>query len=1019
MRKFTAESTMEENLIKQLVYGESQWTYREDLKNEEDLWKNFRQKLSQNNNAILSDNPLTDQEFEQIKTQLNFQSPYEAAKWIAGENGIAQVRIQREDATLGSVSLIVMNNREIAGGMSTYEVINQFTTTKRTPNDRQRRFDVTLLINGLPMIHIELKNRREGYMKGYNQIQKYLKEGKFTGIYSAVQMFVVTNGTDTRYFAAARGTELNPKFMMRWVDKDNKRINNYLDFARHALSIPQAHRMIAHYTVIDDDKRALIILRPYQIHAVEAVKKASWNRESGYVWHTTGSGKTLTSYNVAKNLLHIPRLDKVIFIVDRVDLDQQTASSFQSYSHNDTISVEETDSVQELIKKLKNNERNLIITTIQKLSIIMRYYKDDMNSKNAKILRNTKVSFVVDECHRAVTPQKHREINSFFPNALWYGFTGTPIFVENARQEVGDLARTTEELYGKRLHEYTVKEAIGDNAVLGFQVEYNQIISDNDLREIVTTFEKTSHDLTIEDIEKKAPKEVYDDEEYRLKVIDHIINRSQNKFNLSGGPGNTFSAILTTDSIDSAKKYYDLFKEVINEKNTRFKVDEKVRKQVLDFPKVGITYSLSETEENSFKRQVAFQEVLDDYNDMYGTSFDMSSIAAYNRDLNNRLARKRSEFQFRENQIDIVIVVDRLLTGFDSPPLALLFMDRNPMPSHNTIQAFSRTNRIYNEKKLYGQIVTFRSPNSFKKSVQDAFILYSNGGENEIQAPTWEQALNRFRSVYQKLFDLIDTPDDVDNFRELNDMKLFANTFQEFDKSLVSISVYSDFDQDKFYEEYGLSNDLLEDLHGKYENVLDRIRELVPPDDELIDFDINYQLSTISKEQIDYDYLMLLLQNIAYKRAKISKEHDEAKWKELIKEFSIIEKNLEKFQETNPELAERIREAVYEPIKTGEYKDINVYKTIEDINNKTISDFVKEFTKKYSVGENELEYIIENYDTSKEVQLGDDALRDSSNYDDYKSRNESPVRKLGYMRLIRDKISSFISEKVEPYKIKN
>ena len=467
------EKVIEDKLIEQLVFGESQWTYREDLKTEEDLWKNFRYILEQNNKARLDGQPLSDAEFEQVKNQLQFSSFYKAGEWLVGENGKAMVHVQRDTEKL---HLVVMNHEHIAGGSSVYEVINQYNALKDddiTTVARDRRFDVTLMINGLPMIHIELKNRQHSYMDAFYQIKKYISEGKFTGIFSAVQMFVISNGVDTKYFAAASDTELNPKFMSGWVDTENNPVADYIDFAKNVLRIPEAHEMIARYTVLDEDAKRLILLRPYQIHAIESIREASKTGKSGFVWHTTGSGKTLTSYKATRNLLmDIPAIDKAIFLIDRKDLDTQTTMAFQAYANNDLVDVDETDNVNDLKKKLKSDDRQVIVTTIQKMQILISKRLQEGTSEYSKI-KNLKIAFVVDECHRAVTPKTKRELERFFGRSLWYGFTGTPRFAENPYPQMGDLPRTTEELYGKRLHKYTIQNAIHDNAVLGFQVEHN------------------------------------------------------------------------------------------------------------------------------------------------------------------------------------------------------------------------------------------------------------------------------------------------------------------------------------------------------------------------------------------------------------------------------------------------------------------------------------------------------------------------------------------------------------------
>ena len=467
------ELIIEKNLIDQLVLGDSQWTYRPDLKSEKDLWNNFRYILEQNNKDRLNGQPLSDNEFEQVKNQLQFSSFYKAGEWLVGENGKVMVHVQRDTEKL---HLVVMNHEHIAGGSSVYEVINQYSTLqsdKENGKDNNSRFDVTLMINGLPMIHIELKNKSHPYMEAFNQIKRYIGEGKFTGIFSAVQMFVVSNGVDTKYFSAASDTELNPKFMSGWLDEENNPVTDYIDFAKSVLSIPQAHEMIARYTVLDEDSKRLILLRPYQIHAIEAIRESSKQGKSGYVWHTTGSGKTLTSYKATRNLLmDIPSIDKTIFLIDRKDLDAQTTLAFQAYANNDLVDVDETENVNDLKKKLKSDDRQVIVTTIQKLQrLVTKRLSEDTPEYNK--IRNLKLGFIVDECHRAVTPATKRELERFFKNSLWFGFTGTPRFDENSYPQMGDLPRTTEALYGKCLHKYTIMNAIHDNAVLGFQVEHN------------------------------------------------------------------------------------------------------------------------------------------------------------------------------------------------------------------------------------------------------------------------------------------------------------------------------------------------------------------------------------------------------------------------------------------------------------------------------------------------------------------------------------------------------------------
>lgn len=534
------ELGIEADLIRQLTRGQSQWVYRPDLKTEEDLWANFFDKLAQNNTRHLGEHPLTPAEKNQIKNQLQFANFYEAAKWIAGENGIAKVQLQREDARLGTIRLEVLFRAHVAGGKSAYEVAHQVQMGGNLT--QQRRGDVTLLINGLPMIQIELKSRHASYLEAFRQIKKYAKEGQFRGIFSSLQMFVVSNLLETRYIAAAKSDKLNERFLSKWVNKDNQPEPHLYDFASSVLSIPRAHELVMNYSVIDDDKKALILLRPYQIHAIEAIKAASKERQSGYIWHTTGSGKTLTSYKVARNLLMIPSIEKTLFVIDRTDLDQQTTTAFQSYAANDAIAIDETDDTQELLKHLASDERRVVVTTIQKLNALLRQFEEGRHQNKKERVKQLSLAFVVDECHRAVTPERQRLLEAFFVRSLWYGFTGTPIFSQNKREQKGDLAQTTEEQYEPCLHQYTVKEAIHDRAVLGFQVEYLTTLPGWD--------------------EEEIEEEAYEDERHMLKVLDAIINQSRRKLGFQNGVGKTYNALLTVKSIAQALAYYQLIKAI-------------------------------------------------------------------------------------------------------------------------------------------------------------------------------------------------------------------------------------------------------------------------------------------------------------------------------------------------------------------------------------------------------------------------------------------------------------------------
>ena len=983
----TKELAFERDLINQLIKGESQWVYRPDLNSEEKLWDNFFEKLEENNVRVLADHPLTHSEKNQIKNQLNFVNFYEAAKWIAGENGIAKVQVQREDASLGTVRLEVLWRNNVAGGKSSYEVVHQVMTGGE--GVRQRRGDVTLLINGLPLIQIELKSRSHPYMDAFRQIKKYDQEGQFRGIFSSLQMFVVSNVTDTRYIAAAKANKLNERFLTKWVDRNNHPQPQLFDFAESVLSIPRAHEMVMQYSVIDDDKKALILLRPYQVHAIEAIRDASRKQQSGYIWHTTGSGKTLTSYKVSRNLLQIPSIEKTIFVIDRTDLDQQTTSSFQSYAENDMIDVDETDDTRELIKNLASDDRRVVVTTIQKMNAMIRQFDEGRHQKVYDRIKNLKLAFVVDECHRAVTPERQRHLEKFFTNSLWYGFTGTPIFSENKREQKGDLAQTTEEQYGACLHEYTVKEAIHDRAVLGFNVEYQTTMPDW--------------------AEDEIDEEFYDDERHMLAVLDAILNRSKRKLGFKNGVGNTYEAILTVKSIARAQAYYTLIKKVKNGE-TSLKISESVKKVLPDFPKVAITYSVTENDADSVSNQAYMEESLQDYNAMFGTHFNLATLSSYNSDLNDRLARKKERFAFREEQLDLVIVVDRLLTGFDAPCLSTLFMDRQPMKPQHIIQAFSRTNRIFDEGKKFGQIVTFQTPDRFKEKVDEALSLYSNGGESSVLAPEWPEEKAKFLEKTQALLAISPTSEQVPDLDTATDaeLKRFAKAFQEFDKLFSSIQVYADYDEESILEEISLSLEDIENFVGQYQNVIEELRRRQDEnsEDEETPFDIEYELESIHTDEINYHYILSLIQTLIE-----NKEH-------LIgrKERDLVDNYIEDLNKSNPKLSGMISQ-LWQDVQTDteQYQGQSVAHKLDEMIEKTTQQKIHETADYWKIGQDELQFVVDNFRIGREKQNGEKAVTDSQDYAAYKeAHGDQALPKLKYKKALKEDYMSMIAEEILP-----
>ncbi len=952
------ESVIEKRLIDQLCCDESKWTYRPDIKTEDQLWDNFKYILEQNNKAKLGDMPLSGSEFAKIKNDLSHASFYDAGKWLVGENGKVYVHIQRGNETL---HLVVLNNEHIAGGTSVYEVINQYRAfrSKEEEGSRNRRFDVSLLINGIPLIHIELKNKEHSYMDGFRQIKKYIAEGKFHGIFSNVQMFVVSNVVDTKYFAAARDTELNKKFISGWLDKENLPVCDYIDFAKAVLKIPEAHEMVTKYTVLDNDKKKLLILRPYQIHAIEAMREASKKGKSGFIWHTTGSGKTMTSYKATRNLLmDIPSINKTVFLIDRKDLDTQTKLDFQSYAENDTIDVDDTDYVDTLIRRMMDDSRQMIVTTRQKMQIMVSKRLKEGSRQYEKI-KGLKIAFVVDECHRAVTPQTKRDLERFFSNSLWYGFTGTPIFEENKYEQKGDLPQTTDQLYGnngKALHSYTIKEAIHDEAVLGFMVE----------------------NLGLKGISSEEEAQMYDTEVHMRSVLNVILNQSYTKFGMQNGRGRTYEALLTVRSIAIAQKYYDLLKKITNGED-ELKISENIHKALPDFPKFAITYSISENEEASQVNQEKMKESLDDYNRMFGTHFGIEEINTYNSNLNDRLARKDKKYLSREQQLDIVIVVDRLLTGFDAPCLSTLFIDRQPMTPQNIIQAFSRTNRLFDEGKQYGQIVTFQVHDKFKQAINNALTMYSRGGTGNPIAEDWEDVEKSFTISLKAIRNLARTPEEIAGLSR-KQKKAFIQLFRALDHDfahLKSFSIYNDSVLDK----WGFSESEYEDFAAMYKNVME---ELKKPDDDTDSVDEpvrdDYELVAYSKLRIDFEYIVELLRGFVESLDPSLADYDEASFEAKIRTLREI---IVEFSGDNPKLSALLTKVVDEIEKDREKyigQDISVI--INQMRYAAIDKEVQKFAEKWYLNVDDIKYEAYNY---RDGELANEnKLKDSADYAAYK-----------------------------------
>ncbi|WP_040977797.1 type I restriction endonuclease subunit R [Oceanobacillus jeddahense] len=917
------ETEVERRLIEVLGEGYNQWYYRPDLKSEEDLWNNLRKKITQNNLSELGEHPITDQEFDKIKTELllKTKTPFDTAKWLKGENGIARITIEREDASLDPMSLVLYSNHDIGGGISSYEVVHQISKQKKYIDDRDRRFDVTLLINGLPIVQIELKqaSAKDGVFQAFNQIKKYAEEGMYRGnIFSTLQLFVVSNEQTTRYFANAMPKYMHRKFLFSWRTTDNQKVENLYEFVKQVLNIPDAHRLIADYTIVseDQDNKVLIVLQPYQIHAIQSLYKSAMQHKSGFVWHATGSGKTLTSFVSTKLLAQKPGIDRTIMLIDRKDLDNQTTSEFTKFAseYNTGISsgnvrsnslIVGTGSAKELSSTLLSdaNTNAVIITTRQKLESALRYARKAEESKGTqrfKKLLGQHIVFIVDECHRALSAEGMEKMKDFFPNSTWFGFTGTPIFNVNKKQAKGQLARTTRDQYGEVLHTYTIKNALEDGAVLGFQVEHEDTIERTSLNNYIYDRLRQSEkyadakDIKINneiDQMDGIKKEMYiepasfEKDEHIQKVIRKIFrpDNAYMKFDFQNGRPQK-SAILTTSSIKMAKRYYHAIKDMVKDADwlTNEFADHPIRKgrtiEDPDFPRIAITYSLEENEDNVTENQDEMKEIIKDYNDFYDTAWSLESMERYNGDINNRLARKKAEFKEFGKQIDLVIVVDRLLTGFDAPTVQTLFVDRN-LSYANLIQAFSRTNRTYPEKTK-GLIVTFRKPYTMEQNVQEATKLYSEDQEEtSLIYPTYEESKKRLKKAHKELQKIAPNIEDINEHTPMETRVEFVKAFQELNNSYEAIVTYDEYNDDiKYSNTFQDQVMTIEETVGIYNTVKGSLMDEEESDEPEVDFsDIEFYGGNTAKiYDIDATYIDKLLETYSANNKNIRDDIENA-----------------------------------------------------------------------------------------------------------------------------------------------
>ena len=787
---YQSEAQLEQNLIKQLV---NQGFNRVTISNEDELKGNFRRELFEHNKSKLNNEPFTDKEFERILRYVEGKSVFQSAMALRDK-----FILEREDGSEVYIEFFDTKN----WCKNRFQVTNQTTVVGKYTN----RYDVTILINGLPLVQIELKRRGLDLKEAFNQINRY-KKHSYQGLYRYIQIFVVSNGVDTKYFANS-DKEILFSHTFFWSDENNNRISNLKEFTEVFLEKCFLSKIISRYMITNESDKLLMVMRTYQIYAVEAlVTRAFETNNNGYIWHTTGSGKTLTSFKASQILSKEPNIKKVFFLVDRKDLDSQTIAEFNKFEPD---SVDTTDRTDTLVKQIKDINKPLIVTTIQKMANAIK------NDRYATIMdqyRDEKVVFIIDECHRSQFGDMHKAINKHFTNAQYFGFTGTPRFFENRSQE----GRVTADLFEKCLHTYLIKDAINDGNVLGFSVEYIKTF-DGDIDE--------SDDTKVAAIDKE---EVFMADKRINLIANHIVKHHNGKTR-----NKEYTAIFTVQSIPMLVKYYDAFKNIDH--------DLKIT-GIFSF---GANEDLEGKDEHS---RDSLERIITDYNKMFDCNYSTDTFQGYFSDVSKKV---------KSAKIDILIVVNMFLTGFDSKTLNTLYVDKN-LKYHDLVQAYSRTNRVEKSTKPYGNIVCYRN---LKKNTDDALKLFSQTDTTDVVLmENYEYYLSRWHSELNRLIDLVPTPQDVDNLESEEDKKKFILAFRELSKILVKLETFVDFEFRK--EELGISQQQYQDYKSKYFTIYEMVKKEQGEKVSIL-LDIDFGIELMHSDKINVGYIMNLIKDIDF-----------------------------------------------------------------------------------------------------------------------------------------------------------
>ncbi len=818
-----SEYQLENELIQQLQgLGYATVT----IKNESQLLSNLKTQIERANGLA----PLSEIEWKQVISFLNTGTVFERAKNLRD-----QFPVKFDD---GSSKHIFFLSDDPSKNL--YQVTNQITVDHRDHNGRTSRFDVTLLVNGLPLVQIELKKRGMEIAEAFNQTQRYTREAYWAGqgLFGFIQLFIISNGANTRYYS--NGTT-GIEFAFPWADVSNKHINEIVDFADAFLNHSHLTQMLTQYMVMLETSKSLMVLRPYQIYAVQKiVAHVQDSQQNGYIWHTTGSGKTLTSFKASQIIMKMPDVEKVLFVVDRNDLDTQTSREFNAFKAE---SVDSTDSTHTLVKQLDQRHDKLIVTTIQKLNraIINDRYQEYIN-----YLKDKKVVFIFDECHRSQFGDTHQNIKKFFSNAQMFGFTGTPIFEENSQSKAG-LKLTTDYLFNQCLHQYVIVDAIRDRNVLQFQIDYRGKF----------TAKGMQNNLDYEDdVEGIDTQELYDNPQRLEMIARYIVDTHDTKTK-----NREFTAMFCVSSVDTLTQYYDLFEKVQAEKQQEDEAQGRLFKPltIATIFSYGANEAVDTVDQNGLIHEEStdtptqinqssrdkLDRYIANYNAQFGTNYNSGDgFYAYYRDIADRVKKK---------QIDILLVVNMFLTGFDSKPLNTLYVDKN-LKYHGLIQAFSRTNRVYNDKKPFGNIISFRN---LKRATDEALALFSNKeARKTVLVPSFEEIKQDYADAVTKLLSITSDYQAVDDLITEDQQLEFIKAFREVMRYNAQLQTFVEYDQDQTV----LDKQHFANFASKYADLCRAIRRTTKKEKVSVLDDVDFQLDLLHSDRINVGYIINLLQ---------------------------------------------------------------------------------------------------------------------------------------------------------------